>query len=89
MAKLKRRRPLTREEWRELAEKLQRMTVLMTECDKLLWETLTVKGMEPYRKAFGRVQSARMLLEKLAFSQGQHGMALFHGPAWTYHAEWR
>lgn len=45
--------------------------------------------MNPYRKAFGRVQSLKSRLENLAFEQGQDGLALFHGPNWTYHAEWR
>ena len=84
-----RRRSLTAEEWRSLAEKQRQIEQLMRECDSLLSETLTVARMAPYRKAWGKVQSLRSRLEDLAFEQGQDGLALLHGPNWTYHAGWR
>lgn len=85
----RRRRPLTPAEWAALAAKQHEIERLMAESDAILSEALTVAQMSPYWKAFGRVQSLRSRLEDLAFEQGQDGMALFHGPAWVYHAGWR
>jgi len=89
MAKNRQRRWLTPAEWATLAEKQHEIERLMAEADAILRETLTVAGMSPIRKAFGRAQALRARLEDVAFSQGQNGLALFHGPQWTYHAEWR
>lgn len=86
------RRILTREEWQNLAEKARQINSLMGEVDATLADTLTVAGMKPYRKAFGKVQSLKCRLDSLAVDQHRdwpEAPRLFYGNGWTFHSEWR
>ena len=90
--KTKRRKGLTQEEWRAVSCMMKRVTNLMVDLDSLLNETLTVAEMQPYRKAFGKVQSLRARLDALRSNQHPswlEGDRLFYGCQWTYHAGWR
>ena len=92
MNKGNRRRTLTRDEWVALAGKVRQVTTLMTEIEDTLSATLTVAGMKPYDKAFGKVQSLRSRLDSLAVDQHRtwpEASELFYGPEWTYHANWQ
>ena len=89
MSKCKRRRQLALAEWKALAARQQEIERLMGECDTILARSQTVAGMGPFRRAWGRVQALRARLEDMACSEGQDGIALFHGPQWTYQGHWR
>ena len=90
--KPKRRRDLPPEEWQTVAAKMREATEALAALDALLDESLTVAGMAPYRKAFGRVQVLRSRLDGLRAQQHPtwpEGDRLFFGCGWTYNATWR
>lgn len=90
MKKYRRRRPLTLDEYRRLAELTKQMTDAASEMETILSARLTVNKIKGFEKAFGAIQRVRYWISNMADNDcpTDETDRLFHGNDWTFHSNW-